>query len=95
MNYRFFIVSDGEAYQHSSDAINAAMGFPTTDSETTSLLPSFDGIPSVAGGRLLSMSSEYHVVPVVAGEIDRLLACGAAVEISEAEFFSAIPTPGA
>lgn len=89
----FYCVTDEVGYTTARESINAAMGFPTEDGTTLSLLPPFDSLLGGVTGKLLSVTGEYFPLPPVSSAIASLVSSGGAVELTYSEFVASVPPP--
>ena len=89
----FYCVTDAAQYTAASDAINAAMGFPTEDGVTLSLVPPFDALLEGVAGKLFSVTDEYFPLPPVSAAMASLVSSGGASELTYSEFVASVPPP--
>lgn len=89
MTHRFFKAAQ-EVYESMRSQIDAAWGYPTPHTQT-SIPPADDQYKAADGDCLMAVKIEWLGWEPVATLMPQMLDMGAVEEISEAEYWAAIP----
>ena len=91
MTHRFFRASP-EVYESLRAQIDAAWGYPTPHTQT-SIPPAAEQHKASDGDCIMGVKAEWLDWEPVATLMPHMLDLGAVVEISEAEYWAAMPEP--
>lgn len=89
---RYFRTSDAALYESIRLQLDAAWGHPTPDGKTLTCIDPVAVAPRDGQGRvLLAVNDEFCEYEAVAAVLPGLLASGAVAEITEAQYYAALP----
>lgn len=91
MTHRFF-KAPPEVYESLRAEIDAAWGYPTLHTQT-SIPPAAEQFKAADGDCIMGVKVEWTTWEPVATLLPQMLAIGAVEEISQADYFSAMPQP--
>ena len=89
---RYFRTADAGLYESIRLELDAAWGHPTPDGKTLTCIDPVAVAPRDGQGRvLLAVNDEFCEYEAVAAVLPGLLARGAVAEITEAQYYAALP----